>query len=114
VCIPGLHLSLGIYNRLWSLLIGACTELDIKLALLISGEDSPSGSSTYNHFSTLLRKKSILQMELETQQNYVSVVDEMVTYSSLTLPDAETNSFLGQLHKSATDGRKTLQKMVYM
>lgn len=86
-------LSLGIYNRLWSLLIGACTELDLNLALLISGDSTPSGSSTYDHFSTLLRKKSI---------------------SSLTMPDAESNSFLGQLRKSAADAHKTLQKMVWL
>ena len=76
VCIPGLHLSLGIYNRLWSILIGACTELDIKLALLNRGDGTPSSSSTYNHFATLLRKKSLLQMEFEAQQSYVSVVDD--------------------------------------
>lgn len=77
-------------------------NLDIKLALLIT----PSDSSTYDHFSTLLRKKSTLEMDLES---YVSVVDEMITYSSLTLPDAQTNSFLGQLRKSAADAHKTLR-----
>lgn len=32
VRLPGLHMSLGIYDRLWSLLEGACTELDLLLA----------------------------------------------------------------------------------
>ena len=39
VCFPGLHLSLGIFNRLWILLEEECTEVDLALAQ----ESAPGG-----------------------------------------------------------------------
>ncbi len=32
MCFPGLHLSLGIFDRLYTLLEEACQELDLQLA----------------------------------------------------------------------------------
>ena len=39
MCFPGLHLSLGIFNRLWILLEEECTEVDLALAQ----ESAPGG-----------------------------------------------------------------------
>lgn len=111
MCIPGLHLSLGIYNRIWSLIKGACTELDLKLAEHLSGDSTPSGN-TYDHFSTLLRKKELIQMEFDTQKSYAAVLDEMITYSTLTMANAQTDSYLRKLRKEAADTHSTLRKMV--
>ena len=36
VSLPGLHISLGVFDRLWTLLEDACTELDLLLAEHIS------------------------------------------------------------------------------
>lgn len=114
MCIPGLHLSLGIYNRIWSLFTGACTELDLKLVDAINAsEPGPSSSSsTHDHFSSSLQKMSLLEMEVDTQRNYAAVLDEMVTYSLLTLPNAQTSTHVRQLRKSAEASHKTLENMV--
>lgn len=89
VCIPGLHISHGIFNCIWSLFGGALTELDLKLARLESGDKTPTGSSTYDHFSSLLQRIALKQVEVDTQHGYVMLVDEMVTHSTLTLPNAQ-------------------------
>ena len=47
-------------------------------------------------------------MEVDTQRSYATLLDEMVTYSSLTLPDAQTNSHLQQLRKSAAETHKSI------
>ena len=43
VCIPGLHLSLGVFDCLWTLLEEACTELDLRLAIELGGLPGPGG-----------------------------------------------------------------------
>ena len=111
VCIPGLHLSLGIFNRIWSLLGGALTELDLKLAKLKSNNTTPTGSSTYDHFSSLL-KISLKELEVNTQRGYTTLIDEMVTHSTLTIPNAQTSSFVKNLRTSSASAHKMLNKMV--
>ena len=64
-------------------------ELDLRLAKVKSGDATPSGSNTYNHFSGLLQRIALKQFEVDTQQGYVTLVDEMVTHSTLT---AQSNS----------------------
>lgn len=48
VCIPGLH-SLGIFNRLWTLLEEACTDLDFKL-VQVGGAGDCGGSSFISYY----------------------------------------------------------------
>ena len=43
----GLHLSLGMFDRLWTLLEDACTELDLRMAKPDHSEGGV-GSSTFN------------------------------------------------------------------
>ncbi len=54
---------------------------------------------------------SLLEMEVDTQRNYAAVLDEMVTYSLLTLPNAQTSTHVRQLRKSAEASHKTLENM---
>ncbi len=88
------------------------TELDLKLAKLKSGDATPTGSRTYDHFSSLLQRIALKQFEVDTQRGYVTLVDEMVTHSTLTLPNAQRSSFVKKLRMAATSAHKTLSKMV--
>ena len=85
MCIPGLHLSLGIFNRLWTLLEEACSELDFKLA--ISCDDT---TTTINPQidSTAIKTLSAMRVDLQTQRNYANVITEMVTFYTLTVDGA--------------------------
>ena len=104
-----MHLSLGIFNRLWSLLSDACSELDLKLAE--SSEEQVNGGSTYNHYVTLIRRRSVLRTEINNQKNYVTVVNEMVTFASISLSDAEHNSVLKE-RRDADAAHTSLNNMV--
>lgn len=112
MCIPGLHLSLGIYDRIWCLLGGALTELDLELAKLKSGSATPTGSSTYNHFSSLLQKIAHKQLEVDTQSAYTLQVDEMITHATLMTPNVQISSMVKELQKGSETAHKTLKKMV--
>lgn len=83
VCIPDLHLSLGIFNWLWNLLEDACSELDFKLAMACIDTASNSPFDT-----TALKKLSLMRIELDTERNYANVITEMITFYTLTGDDA--------------------------
>ena len=56
VCIPaGLHISLGIFNRLYNLLEDACHELDSLQTETDTGAESQGGTS-FGRYSAALRK----------------------------------------------------------
>ena len=61
VCPPGLHITLGIFTKLYGLLEDECHNLDLELALH-SSEDAHSSFSTY---SQELQKLHLLQAEME-------------------------------------------------
>ena len=49
-------------------------------------------------------------MELDTQQSCADMMDQMVTYASLTLPNAEDSEVLAELQKEAADNHKILPR----
>ena len=106
VCIPGLHLSLGIYNRLWTLLEEACHELDFEVATC----DIPTSSSDPSTSS--FKQLSLLNVELETQKNEAIVLSEMLTFSTLTMEDPY-NSHIYESFDDLAKIQKTICDKVY-
>lgn len=104
MCIPGLHLSLGIFNRLWELLEHECEELDLTLAYSI-GTGSGGGGGTFTHYVDTLRQKSNLEMEVK---------NTTTTYMCLTLPNAETSDIVRQLRVEAATTHTKIADMVGM
>lgn len=74
-------MSLGIFNRLWSLLEDACIELDFLSGC--SANDFTLHTSTF-------QKRSLRIMELDSQRNLENLLTEMLTYAILTIDDEES------------------------
>ena len=85
VCLPGLHISLGVFDRLWTLLEGACTELDLLLAEHIS---VGCMGSSYNEYVTALRKGEQLRSSLHQEEQRATMMEQLVTYFSLSIARA--------------------------
>ena len=83
VCIPGLHISLGIFNRLWDLLENACTQLDLELAKESDGMDG----NTFERYGQALHKAAVLREQLKVEQQHLVVVCNLATYLMLNLPN---------------------------
>lgn len=111
VCIPGLHLSLGIFNRLWTLLEEACTELDLRLAEESCGFPG-TGGSTFNQYSVLLEQMSSLKVQLKSQTSHAEVLEHLAVFMSLSLPNAETNELLKAVRREAGVAREKADQMV--
>ena len=60
VCLPALHISLGVFYRLYTLLEQATHELDLAMAREKS-VCRQLGGSTFEHYSSLLQKMNKLQ-----------------------------------------------------
>ena len=84
VCIPGLHISLGIFNRLYNL-EHACHELDLLLAERSTGEVRAGNS--FGLYSAALTKLSELQGCHEVTQ-------QVLMHIAMSLPHAEENEML--------------------
>ena len=109
VCIPGLHLSLGIFSRLYELLEDECHSLDLQLACSTSSDNSESSFAKYSAALTELCRR---EKELKSQKEHTEAVEQIITYLALSLPDAKTNPQLAQVQQGATAGRVQMQEMV--
>ncbi len=84
VCLPGLHISLGIFLRLFTLLEDACHKLDFKLAQ----ETSPSqrAQTSFAAYSQALRETRELQEERQRLDEEATTLEQVVSYLTLNLP----------------------------
>ncbi len=104
VCIPRLHISLGIFNRIWKLLENSCQELDFKRSLEVCGASHSVGGHCSN-----IQKLSSVRAEIEVQKKYSSVLSEMRTYCVLTSNSGGTNELEDSLKKELAEIEKNIQ-----
>eukprot|EP00731_Ephydatia_muelleri_P014464 Em0008g184a len=76
VCPPGLHITLGILTKMFSLLEAVCCNLDLELALHATDVDS----SSFSKYSLELQNLPLLQAELEEAQQAQENFQQMATY----------------------------------
>ena len=77
ICFPGLHLTLGIFNRLFDLLEEACQELDMKLCTQAS---QAVGGTSYNKHVAALRQLKQLQEQHTELTNETNALKQLMTY----------------------------------
>ena len=93
---PGLHISLGIFLRLFTLLEDACHELDVSVALQpIPGSAGPS----FVQYADALQQQSTLPDDIDTFNEQISCLEQIFTLTLVTLPPGTppTNTFLQQM-----------------
>ena len=91
-------MSLGIYDRLWQLLQGACNSLDLLLAKYSCvGTDN----SSFQEYIVALRKREKLEHDLATADKRVSAVDQLVSFCTIHCPDAENDPGLKVIREAS-------------
>ena len=102
VCPPGLHISLGVYDRLWDLLEGACTELD----LLLAQHTAQGGEgNTYEQYVSALRKRDQLKSTVATEEQRATIMEQLITFFSLNIPNEAHRQQLALLRQEASKVR---------
>ena len=56
ICIPGLHISLGVFLKFYELLLSECAELDEKIAHKLAEDSSELGDSRLDELIKNLRE----------------------------------------------------------
>ncbi|XP_057290698.1 uncharacterized protein LOC130657379 [Hydractinia symbiolongicarpus] len=67
VCIPGLHISLGVYQKMFKMFESSCQDYDVKIALLLATEDNELDSD-YGDYIEVLKETNDLQQKLEDEK----------------------------------------------
>lgn len=111
MCVPGLHISLGVFFRLYTLLEEACHKLDLAFAKS-TGSLSTEGGYSFDNYVSALHQLFQLKEETEQQTQAVSVLDQLSTYLALTLQ--EGSPALDRVMCEARVQKKQLQDMVYI
>ena len=83
VCFPGLHISLGIFKRIWTILEDSCTKLDLMLA-----EHATSGNfrGSYHKYVSALSNIVKLKEEMERLTLSARLLDHLLTYAIVSSP----------------------------
>ena len=108
VCPPGLHLTLGIFYRLWCLLEAACHDLDIELARLTS--PLPTDRASYKQYSSLVKKLTQLsELRVELLQFTSGLTTAL---GDLAVQCAESDPRVQALEEEARKAAMKLDKVV--
>ncbi len=110
MCFPGLHLSLGIFDRLYTLLEEACQELDLQLA----GRERVAdlGGDSFQVYATQLKRLSQLREQHTTEVQKAAILRQQVTSLSLTVPAPEKNRTVQEARKEAHLAKQQLAATV--
>ena len=108
---PALHISLGIFQRLFQLYEEACHELDVKLAATLT--TSPEANQHFNDYITVLKKiadnkDTICQCEVMAESN-----DQLAIWFALNAEDnSEVQEQVEQLMQEAQHLRQQADRLV--
>ena len=83
MCPPGLHVSLGIFFRLFTLLEDDCHQLDVRHSLELQGS---TAGSTFRLFIEALQRQSTLRDSMDRVTEQIQVLEQLLTLTIVTLP----------------------------
>lgn len=83
---PGLHLSLGIFNRLYDLLEDSCEQLDLELAGKL-GTTGIGGGASFQRYAELLQQVRQLGEEQTVAKEKLKVLSQLLTYLLVSVTD---------------------------
>lgn len=91
MCIPGLHITLGVYLRLFVLLEDECHKLDLEMAQLTSPQSSDKPSCS--NYSMVVQRERELLDELECLNGQLKWLEQTLTLTTLNSsnPSADPN-----------------------
>jgi hypothetical protein len=102
---------LGIFDRLWDLLEEACTNLDLHLAEHNSGG---TFDNTFSRYITALSEKAHLKEKLKSLTQTITLLDQLITYFSLHLPNPSQCQSLATVQQEAANKRVEAKRVVSM
>ena len=107
MCLPGLHITQGIFQKIFTLLEDECHNLDLKLAHQHSSEQRSGSFSPYAEALQQLRKA---YEDLDAAKQSVTVLEQLMVYTSVAV--GQTNPLVQGLIQQSTETRRNVQELV--
>ena len=104
VCIPGLHLSLGIFNRLYNLLEDSCQQLDLELAARNS--QISLGGPSFQQYAAALAQLTQLKEKHHGEEQEAQLLTQLATYLTITVPEPDTSPTVQRVRAQASLAQK--------
>ena len=110
VCPPALHITLGVFYRLFTLFERECHQLDLTAALHTSSAPGPSLES-FRSYSKALQEVHRITDLIEEERSGLNGLQQLVSYLtiSLTSPQAAMQC----LHQQLVTKRERIKQLVY-
>ena len=108
VCPPALHITLGVFFRLFTLFERDCHQLDLSGAL-IQSSDSASALESYATYAEALRRTHTLADKLDEQKRELTQLEQLVSFLTLQLPSAQV---IEALHQQLVNKRNEIKELV--
>ena len=99
MCIPGLHISLGIFNKLFNLFKDACTELDVQLAAKDGSQGL--GGDSFEQYMGKLKQLEDLKEQHAAQLQKLTLLTQLTSFLLVTVPAPQQCTTIQQLHSEA-------------
>ena len=110
VCPPGLHITLGIFYRLWCLLEAGCHELDLELATRIS--PTPTDRDSFLRFSSLTKELAQLSQKRNDLRQLTTTLTSVLGDLAIQIANAETHPLVQALRTEARSAALKLDEVV--
>lgn len=110
VCLPGLHITVGIFFRQFSLLEDECHCLDLEVAKC--NVVQPDDRTTFGIYVSSLHQRASLQEEKDQLTNLINTINQVITYLALNLPDPQQNPGLQAACQQKLNTEKRINEIV--
>ena len=111
VALPGLHISLGIFMKIWNLMERECHQLDLRLAQLTAGQTGDR--ARFLEYSALIHEISNLQEERERAGAHADMLDGAITTMALQFENSSSNPHIQELQQEAQRARGRTEELVH-
>ena len=109
---PGLHISLGIFFRLFTLLEDECHKLDVIHSLSLQGS---TAGFTFNRYTSALRRQTTLRDNIDRLSSQIHGLEQLLTLAVVSLPPntPQTTALTHQLVEEITSRKDKKKEIVH-
>lgn len=115
VCVPGLHITLGVYLKLFNYFELYCKDVDMQIAYALAEKDVASGDDNFNDFINTI--KAILKLESkigELEERHNIIVEELNWFALSQSDHFDEEYYIELLHdveKEECEYKEELKKL---
>ena len=109
VALPALHITLGVFFRLFELLEEACHHLDLQMANM---QQTTTFRAPFEKYSTTLKALNDIKAKIQHLEGKAKTVDQLASYLSLTLTKPEQDARVQLAFQEAAKYRQRIRELV--